>query len=50
MAREGAEMLYQFSQPHTVDASAYTTTFVPDQVTPYEQGTGLPHKQVTGLT
>ena len=38
VAREGAEMLYQFSQPHTVDASAYTTTFGPGQVTPYAQG------------
>lgn len=38
VAREGAEMLYQFRQPHTVDASAYTATFGPGQVTPYTQG------------
>lgn len=38
VAREGAEMLYQFRQPHAVDATAYTTAFGPGQVTPYEQG------------
>jgi nucleoside-diphosphate-sugar epimerase len=38
VAREGAEMLYQFRQPHVVDATAYTTAFGPGQVTPYEQG------------
>ena len=38
VAREGAEMLYQFHQPHSVDASDYRVTFGPGQVTPYEQG------------
>jgi nucleoside-diphosphate-sugar epimerase len=36
--REGAEMLYQFRQPHSVDATAFRTAFGPGQVTPYEQG------------
>jgi nucleoside-diphosphate-sugar epimerase len=36
--REGAEMLYQFRQPHSVDASAYRTAFGTGQVTSYEQG------------
>ncbi len=36
--REGAEMLYQFRQPHSVDATAYRTAFGDGQVTPYEQG------------
>jgi nucleoside-diphosphate-sugar epimerase len=38
VARDGAEMLYQFRQPHVVDATAYRSTFGPGQVTPYEQG------------
>ena len=38
VAREGAEMLYQFRQPHSVDASRYVSTFGPGQVTPYELG------------
>jgi nucleoside-diphosphate-sugar epimerase len=38
VAREGAEMLYQFRQPHSVDATDYTTAFGPGQVTPYEHG------------
>jgi nucleoside-diphosphate-sugar epimerase len=36
--REGAEMLYQFRQPHTVDASRYCRAFGPSQVTPYRYG------------
>lgn len=36
-AREGAEMLYQFSQPHTVDASRYRSV-AQEQVTPYDEG------------
>ncbi len=36
--REGAEMLYQFRQPHSVDATAYRTAFGDGRVTPYEQG------------
>jgi nucleoside-diphosphate-sugar epimerase len=38
VAREGAEMLYQFRQPHVVDATDYTAAFGPGQVTPYDQG------------
>lgn len=38
VAREGAEMLYQFQQPHSVDATAYRTAFGDGQVTPYEVG------------
>lgn len=38
VAREGAEMLYQFRQPHVTDATDYITAFGPGQVTPYEQG------------
>jgi nucleoside-diphosphate-sugar epimerase len=38
LLREGAQMLYQFHQPHSVDASAYTTTFGPGRATPYEVG------------
>jgi nucleoside-diphosphate-sugar epimerase len=38
VAREGAEMLYQFRQPHSVDATAYRTAFGPGRVTSYERG------------
>ncbi len=38
VARDGAEMLYQFRQPHVVDATAYRSAFGPGQVTPYQQG------------
>ncbi len=38
VAREGAEMLYQFRQPHSVDATAYRTAFGPGRVTSYEDG------------
>jgi nucleoside-diphosphate-sugar epimerase len=38
MAREGAEMLYQFEQPHTVDASKYLAVVGPGSVTPYVTG------------
>lgn len=38
IAREGAEMLYQFRQPHTIDSSKYRAAFGPGRVTPYEQG------------
>jgi hypothetical protein len=31
-------MLYQFRQPHSVDATAYRNAFGPGQVTPYEHG------------
>jgi len=37
VAREGAEMLYQFSQPHTVDARRYRS-IAQEQVTPYVEG------------
>jgi len=36
--REGAEMLYQFRQPHSVDARDYRTAFGAGQVTPYTEG------------
>jgi nucleoside-diphosphate-sugar epimerase len=36
--REGAEMLYQFRQPHSVDATAYLTSIGPGRITSYEQG------------
>ncbi|MGY1828340.1 NAD-dependent epimerase/dehydratase family protein [Blastococcus sp. SYSU DS0541] len=36
--REGAEMLYQFRQPHSVDATAYRTAVGPGQVTSYADG------------
>jgi nucleoside-diphosphate-sugar epimerase len=38
IAREGAEMLYQFHQPHVADAAKYHATFGAGQVTPYQQG------------
>jgi nucleoside-diphosphate-sugar epimerase len=36
--REGAEMLYQFRQPHSVDATRYVTAFGRGQVTSYSEG------------
>ncbi len=33
VAREGAEMLHQFRQPHSVDATAYRTAFGPGRDT-----------------
>ena len=36
--REGAELLYQFRQPHSVDATRYQTTFGDGGVTPYSEG------------
>jgi nucleoside-diphosphate-sugar epimerase len=38
VVREGAEMLYQFRQPHSVDATAYRSVFGAGRVTPYEEG------------
>ncbi len=38
LMREGGEMLYQFRQPHSVDATAYRTAFGPGRVTSYERG------------
>lgn len=38
VAREGAEMLYQFRQPHVIDSGKYRAAFGPGRVTPYEQG------------
>src|SRR5699024_5631969 len=40
IAREGAQMLYQFRQPHVVDASRYAAVLGPGQVTAYEDGVG----------
>ena len=40
VAREGAEMLYQFRQPHSVDATKYQAAFPAGKVTPYERGVG----------
>jgi nucleoside-diphosphate-sugar epimerase len=36
--REGAEMLYQFRQPHSVDATDYRAAFGDGQVTYYTEG------------
>ena len=36
--REGAEMLYQFRQPHSVDATAYRTVIGTGRVTSYSDG------------
>ncbi len=41
IAREGAQMLYQFRQPHVVDASRYRAVFGRGMVTPYELGIKL---------
>jgi nucleoside-diphosphate-sugar epimerase len=38
VAREGAEMLYQFQQPHVVDASRYLAVVGPGSVTDYRAG------------
>jgi nucleoside-diphosphate-sugar epimerase len=38
--REGAEVLYQFRQPHSVDATAYRTVIGPGRVTSYAEGIG----------
>jgi nucleoside-diphosphate-sugar epimerase len=38
VAREGAEMLYQFRQPHSVDATAYRAAIGTGRVTSYEDG------------
>lgn len=38
IARDGAQMLYQFGQPHVVDSSRYTEVFGAGQVTSYEDG------------
>lgn len=41
LARDGAVMLYQFRQPHVIDASKYVSAFGAGQVTPYEEGVRL---------
>jgi nucleoside-diphosphate-sugar epimerase len=38
VAREGAEMLHQFHQPHSVDATAYLDAFGPGRVTSHREG------------
>ena len=38
VAREGAKMLYQFHQPHSVDSSAFRQVIGPGKVTSYEEG------------
>ncbi|GAB3526277.1 NAD-dependent epimerase/dehydratase family protein [Arthrobacter monumenti] len=38
VAREGAEMLYQFRQPHVIDSTKYRNAFGPGKVTDYETG------------
>ncbi len=38
VAREVAEVLYQFRQPHVVDATAYRTAIGPGRVTSYADG------------
>ncbi len=57
VAREGAEMLYQFRQPHSVDATAYLDAFGPGRITPYGEGIeatvgwyrGAPRRPLTAL-
>jgi len=41
VARDGAQVLYQFRQPHVVDASRYQAIFGRGMVTPYDQGIKL---------
>ncbi|MBD1842658.1 hypothetical protein H6F89_04380 [Cyanobacteria bacterium FACHB-63] len=38
LAREGAEMIYQFEQPFIVDGSKYQSTFGTAVVTSYQEG------------
>ena len=38
VVREGAEIFYQFRQPHSVDATSYRSAFGAGQVTPYADG------------
>jgi nucleoside-diphosphate-sugar epimerase len=38
VAREGAEMLYQFEHPHVIDSTKYRNAFGQGQVTSYEAG------------
>ncbi|WP_026536056.1 NAD-dependent epimerase/dehydratase family protein [Arthrobacter sp. H14] len=38
VAREGAEMLYQFRQPHAIDSTKYRNAVGPGKVTNYETG------------
>jgi nucleoside-diphosphate-sugar epimerase len=38
VAREGAEMLYQFHQPHAVDATKYQAVLGQGRITPYDRG------------
>ncbi|GAB3259975.1 hypothetical protein [Arthrobacter pigmenti] len=50
-------MLYQFRQPHVVDATAYRGQFGPGQTTSYEEGIArtlqwyrqAPHQRFTAL-
>ncbi len=38
LAREGAEMVYQFERPFIIDSSKYKHTFGKGAVTPYREG------------
>jgi nucleoside-diphosphate-sugar epimerase len=38
LAREGAEMVYQFEQPFIIDSSKYQCAFGEDTATPYREG------------
>jgi hypothetical protein len=48
VARHGAEMLYQFRRPHSVDASKYLSSFGPGQVTSFELGSHAPSTGTAG--
>jgi nucleoside-diphosphate-sugar epimerase len=38
LAREGAEMVYQFERPFIIDSSKYKQTFGESAITPYQEG------------
>jgi nucleoside-diphosphate-sugar epimerase len=40
LAREGAEMVYQFERPFVVDSGKYTRAFGGSGATPYREGIG----------
>jgi hypothetical protein len=42
LAREGAEMVYQFERPAVLDGSKYRRAFGGCEVTPYPRGSGRP--------
>lgn len=40
LAREGAEIVYQFERPFVVDSGKYARTFGQGEATPYREGIG----------